>query len=680
MQNSPQPPTRGRGRLGAALAVASLAVALGAWWLLRSADTASASTTRLRPSRAEPTVVSIPEGVSAGLAPLAMDEGGVGDGARPTPAPPAGSEALPEESFAVIVVDQGARPVPGATVRPILEDRANYDTLDAVITDATGHATVSIPAWVHPVTQKRESRKLSLLSAEKDGVGRSRTLRRADFEPQLRAGGDIVLHLVPDAIVDGLVLNADGTPAAGCTVGTLAGDPVILVGAPLTMFPGGAVATTAEGRFRVAVRADVILRFWAQPVGGARVEETVILPDDGHASVTLHLAGDWWIEGEVLDPSGKPLSQGVDVIAYRGAELRDAWADVGKDRLPSERLLARFDSSGRFRLPAARLEPHWLVASARDMAWSDPLIVALGEGSPRASVTLRLVAPADITGRVITAAGAPLPGVDVRGITVTPPAAATFHATRFARTDDDGRFRLGLLHPREVLDLRVSRPQADGVTSPEILKASTVAVRTGVPAGASGVEIVAGDAPLAGGSGLRGQIRATVRSALTGLAPPQLRWRVLPEGSAGGGTVLKDAGDATGELLVDGLQPGTVYTLVLTAEGHGALDVHGLVASEQPAPVRVELPALAELQVEVVDRFGAAVPYAEVTLERSFDTVGFHPHRPQSTDGAGRTRFTKLDAGRFRVALMLGGELVEQTLDVASGESALVRLVAPAGR
>ena len=673
MENPPQRPARGRAARRVLMTAAALCLTASAWWLLRPVETPGAATPLLSGSRPAPEAMLLPSTAkSADVVPLGLDE--IVSEAAPVPAvPEVVVNAAPEDSLTVIVVDENARPVPGATVTAIGQIRANYHGVDRVITDATGHATISRHARLDPTTQKLEPVEAVTLSAEKEGIGRSRRVANQEFELQLRGSAEVVLHLVRDAVVDGLVLNADGTPAAGCKVGTSASDPVVLVGAPASFFSDSVAMTTAEGRFRLAVRPDVMLRFWAEPDGGARVQESVILPDDGHARVTLRLAGDWGIKGEVLDPDGEHLNQTVDVIAYRGPDLRDAWADVGKDRLPSERQPVNDEGHGRFRLPAAAPEPHWLVATSRGFACSDPVIVPLDVGSPRATVTLRLNAPAEITGRVVSESGTPMRRVEVRATAVAPPAAALFHTTRFTRTDDAGAFRFDLLHPREVLDLRVSLPS--NLTTPEIVKRNTIALRTDVPAGTTGLEIVAAETPLA-----RGQLRATVRTALTGAPPPQLSWRVLPEGSSSSsGTALLDADDAKGELLVEGLLPGEAYTLVVSAKGHGTVDLHGLIASEQPESVQVVMPALADLAVDVVDGSGVSVQYAEVTLERSFEPLGFHRHVPRSTDSSGRVRFTKLDAGRYRVAARLGGELCEHTFDVASGESALV-LLAPSSR
>jgi len=674
MTNPPRRPARGRAAPRVALAAVALVIALGSWWLLRPGETAGGPASLLPASRAAPDAELPPPAIApADVAPLAL--AGAGPADAPPPEPAAAAEvapSVPMETFRVVVVDLNAQPVPGAAITLSMPWKVSKDgrgigqpeSPEPTITDLAGRAEIALPA------SDRSS-----LTAEKEGVGRTDTVSYEDLVKQRDVAGEVVLRLLPDAIIDGLVLQADGAPAAGCTVGVTGTSFRTLVGEPRSRgLQGSALKATEDGRFRIALRAALAFRLWAEPKDGARIDETVVMDDDGVTEVTLRLPGDWWIEGQVLDPEGRALTSAVDVIAYRGEALRDPWMDVDKQHMPSSRMLAKVGKDGRFRLPVGALQPHVLYAAARDLAFSDPVLVTLDESHPQASVVLRLVKPVDVTGRAITADGKPAPGLVLHCPTVWPPLATLFHNFRIGGTDENGRFRVGLMHPREMVELRFTRSEKPGVISQSD---PVLALRT-VPAGTNDLEIVVGDVPLAEAPARRGTLRASVRSGASGLVPPQLRWRVLPEGSAGGGTVLAAAGD-TGEILAQDLDLGAAYTLVVAAQGHGAVDVHGLIASEQPAPVRVDMPALAELQVEVVDRFGVPVPYAEVTIERSFATVGFHPHGPQSTDKAGRTLFTKLDAGRFRVAVQLGDGLAEQSVDVGSGESAFVRLTAPTG-
>jgi 5-hydroxyisourate hydrolase-like protein (transthyretin family) len=409
----------------------------------------------------------------------------------------------------------------------------------------------------------------------------------------------LAVVLEPLARVEGVVLRADGTPAAGADVRAASADH----GARATSGADGAFALPAPAG---SYRLDAALH-------GDAASATVSLAAGGEArGLTLRLGPGAAVEGEVTLASGRPAA-GAEVAVLRH-ETRELAAR------------AAADASGRFRL--AGLAPGaWDVRATAPGA--TPALAAGVTLSAGATFPLRLVleGTGSAEGTVRDPRGRPLAGVAVRVARAGDGAPGATWLE--ARSGFDGAWRL------------------DGLA---IGRAALVARQPGVALGdARSVQVEAGrvaraDFVLPAAGLLAGRVR------LPSGAPPPAGTTVSAtptDAGLGAAQVARAAVDATGNYRL--ALPAGAYRVQAAPAAPGRTDprarpAFARVDPERTTPLDVTAPPAAPeggVDVLVLEPGGAPSPGALVTLARADDA------RPAFASAAG-------DDGRVALGAEMG--------------------------
>ena len=139
---------------------------------------------------------------------------------------------------------------------------------------------------------------------------------------------------------------------------------------------------------------------------------------------------------------------------------------------------------------------------------------------------------------------------------------------------------------------------------------------------------------------------------------------------------LAPRSDPDGRFRVEGLEFGTIYGLLVRAEGWGAREVPWWTASEEGHEVLVRLERQASLEFEVRDSFGVPAGLALVVLEAQREVKGNDPWawRQQHTDERGIVLLEQLDPGPYHVRVTRGELHAEADLTVTGGSAMHERL------
>ena len=582
----------------------------------------------------------------------------------PEPPPVASPEA-----FTLVVVDGQARPVPQALVETWRQlpdangfappdGQPEWELVTSAHADAAGRLSVTLEYDDECVV------------ASQEGVGASGLRNKALLRRGLNAEGEAVLALRAGIVILGRILDADDAPVAGFEV--LAHDN----GAdPQTGPPRQSplLVTGADGRFEL--RIDHSNQYSIMAWRDETRTGDVINPQPGETvEVTLRVPGQWSITGRVVDSAGAPL-EGVKVIAHPVPPGATEENELGS-MFPIGGSLADTDAAGAFAFSPPRGGEYLVTALAEGRPLPDPARVRLEAAHTDATIELVVEDGVELSGQVVTASGEPLAraNVEIRARPPTVLAASTFmiptlSRTRLTGSRKDGTFRFKGLPPGCRVELR-AWPFSPGLAPPaegEWIEAVT---------GETDVRIVAGPPPAPRAA--RGSLRVRVISAATGQPVAGAPCVAMPEGEMGF-HIPQDSSQADGSLVVPDLDPEKPYTVVVFAEGLGAVDVHGLVpsvAADAPA-VEIALPELASLEIEVVDGSGALVPFAPVTLRRSFSIVRefLEPDRSRkAADSRALVRFDAVDPGSYTVIAEVDGQRGEVELTIGGGEARTVRV------
>jgi protocatechuate 3,4-dioxygenase beta subunit len=425
----------------------------------------------------------------------------------------------------------------------------------------------------------------------------------------------------------------DGAPAAGATVrvGAEAGGPERRTHAG------------ADGRFAVAGLGDGVYALRAE--AGGLVSPTMrgvsaTAPAAAGPPLRLVLAPAATIVGRVTADGGVPATT-VEVRA------EDRGLPPGEDPLPST---ARTSGAGAFTLGPLLPGSFRVSASSRGFVLRRALTVEALAASPPAPVVLELLQGARLTGRIASAAGAPIPGAhircagaDVQDLTVRPGtlplaaeaaalpagAAGTLGGAQTAVTDGRGRFALeGLLPGRYRLE--VAR---DGYQPLDV--EATVA---------AGERRDLGALTLSEGFPVRGRVLDQPGAPIEGA-------RVSVTAGAGGAALPGALTDAAGQFAL-ALAPGR-YRITASADGWGTASADSLAAAGGAQPL-VELRlARADGALEGVVRDDAGRPLAHARLAARPALAGAGPTDPPialaTTDAGGHFRMARLPAGELRL-------------------------------
>jgi hypothetical protein len=312
---------------------------------------------------------------------------------EPVAAAPIDDDPTIAREVKVVVIDSSGAPAAAATVDiwPIKPPELRHvEPAASLTTDAKGRARATLPG-----------REL-LFVAEDEGGSASRVQRSALGDARLLAPGDraFVVELRPKAHVRGRVLDVAGRPETGAVV-TLS--PRSEHGENRIVRSATAPALDAQGRFEADVDGGGRYRVRADLGAERTLAVNVSTEPGGTYDVTLQFAGDWWVQGLVVDDAGQPVP---------GARL-SVWQDPAEGT--PQHVAGESDEVGRFRIAVKRLAPGMLVA------WTEPphpqpywrsraVNLSAEDAAAHHDVTVRLLPPAPISGHVRDAEGRPLKG------------------------------------------------------------------------------------------------------------------------------------------------------------------------------------------------------------------------------------------------------------------------------
>ena len=397
----------------------------------------------------------------------------------------------------------------------------------------------------------------------------------------VRADGAVPLEAPLAPLLEPVVLPPVRlVPAAGVAVRVA--DPS---GAPI---PGAAVELRREGSSAAWGRAQ---RDGWRPAGGAAFTDalgTAVLPvveserPPVVASVPGRLpargAGDGRSVELVLQPG---VGRVLRVAGPAGEPVAGAVVAIGGDRAP----VARTGDDGR---AAVVLPAGGEVELALDAGngWSFAAPLQLADVAPGAEIPLLLPAPAQLVGRVVSAAsGEPLSGAWVWPIA---------DPGRAVRTDGAGVFRLAEGIEAE-LTLGGAAPGHRSATLEADAGAERLELALPLDAAIAGVVVDPIGRPV---PAAEVEARATDRIDFSWEADRS------PRGHA--------VADAQGRFRIGGIEPGGSRELRVTAEGFAPAEL--IAAAGEP--VRIALARGAAVTGQVFDAYGAPVAGAEATLYR----------------------------------------------------------------
>jgi len=527
----------------------------------------------------------------------------------------------------------------------------------------------------------------------------------------------VTVTLRPSSTVRGRVVDEDGDPVVAAEVSLLverAGGGMafqIMTGSEPSGDDGRfAIEDVEPGPLRLMVAAQGYLPF---DRGGLEVPVGKDLE-----GLELVLRAGATVEGRVSSPDGAPVI---------GANVR-VMAEGQGGPLPPMRMMSRgadTDGDGHYRLEGVEVGSRTLEAEHEDFERGvGSLEVKAGENH----LDLRMGGGQEVSGRVVSAAGAPVSGATV---TIAPPG-QYFRDDRSATTDEAGSFSVTGV-PDGSYEAAATHPDyADGRA------AATVTV-AGAPVGGVTIELPAGSAVVGAlrglslaelsrtrvtasqpGKGWRdGTVSYDARYRIAGLAPGD--WNVsarLEEGgrqARGRVTIAAGEGEATldldfegglalrGHVRQDGRAVDAAYVLArgkdVVASGSARADHAGAYRMENLKPgsydVEVYVPESGARKEETVtvdgDReldfdlrsvrisgrvleAGSGEPVAGVAVgiqpADGRDEGGMPFNNAASTDDDGRFRFGTMSEGSWRLTAEKSG-YARATANVAAGSEAV---------
>ncbi len=369
-----------------------------------------------------------------------------------------------------------------------------------------------------------------------------------------------------------------------------------LTGAREGEAPVQAEATTgADGTFTLDGLPEGPLELWALGEHGAAMRPGIPAGTDG---VELVLERGVTLEGTV-SAEGAPLAGArVTALSVRHAGFLDAF--TGPD--------------GHYRLGPLPMGASSLLVSKE--GWLPELLSwELEEGPPVTDVTL--VRPVPLTGRVLSASGAPAPGVSVH---VGPGRKLPGPKSRTVTTDAEGRFALRVRPGKYTL-----AAQSEG---------QSALVRVALSSQPSP------EAVLELGSGLHvhGQVLDDARQPVAGA-------RVELRSATNHGLWREAATDAEGRYSVGPLEPG-IWRFAIQAPRYQDREDLRYTLTRSTGPMDFTVLRVPTVEGRVTDTTGRPLPGLRVQLE-NFDTF----ESQASTDAEGRFVLDAPAPGDYHVAL-----------------------------
>ncbi|MCI0585819.1 MAG: carboxypeptidase-like regulatory domain-containing protein [Planctomycetes bacterium] len=566
-------------------------------------------------------------------------------------------------------MDWDLREVAGARVTLLVEEYQDAVLVDFPApspntweTDGRGRCTVLVP--------EETPGPLSLF-AEREGVGTSGKTRTLGYGRR----ATVRLVLFPPARVAGRVLREVGIPALGASVrffleGSLAQDAR----------DGGRIPrplkTDQVGRFEIAL--DAGHRYWAWAYDGDQIgERTYVYADAGSSQeLRLWLPGSLTIVGKLLEPAGGP-SRRESVLAWEEDPPQPITPGIGT---PGAFLRVSTDDSGRFTLPVPRPGRYAVVGSGDGFASSLPVPVDVDEGNPHPEVTLSLLQPAWISGRLRRESGSSVKNTPIQAVSLREgePYAGVSGQTGLehlrprmeARTGEDGSFRILRLHPLATYTLSIPwGPQGSELR----------AVARSVPAGTEGLEVLVPEEMGALSVVLEG---SSASSESTHPRPLVELWHETVLGHwepvVKTGSPREPGSPHSGapvRFRIGDLFPGDRYLLEAWAPGLGPAVEGPWTAKPGEQEIVISLVSPSTLEVEVTDADGRPVPCAGVFCERITECEGLNRPERRITPASGAVRFGELGPGPYRLAAVRGTARSEwREIEVRGGETRTLSL------
>lgn len=244
------------------------------------------------------------------------------------------------------VTDGEGRPVGGASVWAMAPVDDPVDGIMAATTDADGRFEITdMPKsdGIEPGPNGVEFHITSYLRADHPKFGRS-------LAPYRGTPGEVNIVMQLGSTIRGMVFDeVRGPPADGVVVSMQA------VGDHADAFNRGIVGwrqtrTDAQGRYEIPSVAPGVYNIWADAKDRtcAAVDSLEIVAGEPIQVPPLRLVEGGWIEGEVLDARGAPLSTGAN-----GRPLRVTLQGPSRPTSGTGRHSVPVDADGSFRLRAA---------------------------------------------------------------------------------------------------------------------------------------------------------------------------------------------------------------------------------------------------------------------------------------------------------------------------------------
>lgn len=249
---------------------------------------------------------------------------------------------------------------------------------------------------------------------------------------------DGVIRCGEGAVLQGRVVTPNGEPVAG--VGLFASREPAPTGERRTLTLSEA-RTGSNGRFRLeGLPAEAVSLSFDLPGAWLPPRETRFDASRGPVEIVLRQAVLPWIT--VVDPQGEPVVGALLAVGPDGSKPSpNDW----------DRTTPRTGSKGRCRLGGLDPEASYVLAveGPQGDAGRPAFLPFVLAGWRPGDTTVRLTPPGQLTGRVRTPTGEPLPAV--RLYLAPGGSAADVEGDFQSQTDEEGRFVLGNLKPGPVL-------------------------------------------------------------------------------------------------------------------------------------------------------------------------------------------------------------------------------------
>ena len=295
-----------------------------------------------------------------------------------------------------VVRTEDGSPVPGAWVTLGFGDpKAEWWILEAT-SDAEGRYRMP-PA---PPGTARVAAGAYMLHLAGTGGGMYKEPIHPDRIIELPSSGEVVkdLVLVPDSVIEGRMVLADGRPATGYL-------PVLVNRNGSWSSDDRGVPSAEDGSFRLEellIEEDVAIEARG-PRGTMGISARFDIAESAHIrDVVVRVVLPASVSGRVVGPDGRPIADAFVRLHSREPGDRDHWGS-GID----------VDTDGGFLAEDLEAGPWEAVAHAPGRLASVGVGIDLAEGEKRTGLVLALREGASITGRVLDGAGEPVGGAAV---------------------------------------------------------------------------------------------------------------------------------------------------------------------------------------------------------------------------------------------------------------------------